>query len=133
MTLDQLPTSLKVSAPIPAFGGYIQGQKDFRRLVREDMENGKEIAFLDPKVPSLLFVSLVVRPKTMYVLQVTGSHQENDNDSTVWAAFSLFSLIIGRTNIFIAKHNCIDPNLLIRPFCDKMCIYCIIKQYVHVI
>ncbi|KAH3795032.1 hypothetical protein DPMN_148577 [Dreissena polymorpha] len=47
--LDALPTSLKLAAPLPIFGNYIQGQKDFRRLVQADMEDGKHIAFLDPK------------------------------------------------------------------------------------
>ncbi|WAR31493.1 KAD5-like protein [Mya arenaria] len=48
--MDRLPTSLKLAAPIPCFGGYIQGQKRFRQLVHEDMENGKHVAFLDPKI-----------------------------------------------------------------------------------
>lgn len=48
--LDKLPTSLKLNAPLPCFGNYIHGQKEFRRLVSEDIENGKDVAFLDPKV-----------------------------------------------------------------------------------
>ncbi|KAL4219692.1 hypothetical protein ACF0H5_022262 [Mactra antiquata] len=47
--LDRLPPSLKLNAPLPCFGPYIQGQKEFRKLVLEDMANGKQVAFLDPK------------------------------------------------------------------------------------
>ncbi|XP_060579458.1 uncharacterized protein LOC132736361 [Ruditapes philippinarum] len=47
--LDRLPSSVKLSAPLPCYGDYIQGQKEFRNLVLKDLEDGKPIAFLDPK------------------------------------------------------------------------------------
>jgi len=48
--MDRIPTSLKLNAPLPCFGNYIQGQKEFRSLVCDDIELGKDVAFLDPKV-----------------------------------------------------------------------------------
>jgi hypothetical protein len=57
--LDRLPSSVKLSAPLPCYGDYIQGQKEFRNLVLKDLEDGKPIAFLDPKVSDVLFFLFV--------------------------------------------------------------------------
>ena len=49
-TVDNLPTSLKLAAPLPCFGPYIEGQKIFRQLVRNDVEEGNHVVLLTPKV-----------------------------------------------------------------------------------
>lgn len=47
--MDTLPSSVKLGAPLPCFGAYIHGQKEFRDLVIKDLELGKHVAVLDPK------------------------------------------------------------------------------------
>ena len=49
-TVDAIPTSLKLAAPLPCFGTYIEGQKIFRQLVRKDVEEGHHVILLTPKV-----------------------------------------------------------------------------------
>ena len=49
-TVDAIPTSLKLAAPLPCFGHYIEGQKIFRQLVRKDVEEGHHVILLTPKV-----------------------------------------------------------------------------------
>ena len=49
-TVDILPTTLKLAAPLPCFGPYIEGQKIFRQLVKNDVDEGNHVVLLTPKV-----------------------------------------------------------------------------------
>ena len=55
-TVDNLPTTLKLSAPLPCFGPYIEGQMIFRQLVKNDVEEGNQVILLTPKVSILNFI-----------------------------------------------------------------------------
>ena len=58
--MDELPTILKLTAPLPCFGAYIQEQMKFRDLVLKDGEEGKDVAYLDSKVDVLVYCILGV-------------------------------------------------------------------------
>ncbi|KAH3887482.1 hypothetical protein DPMN_011499 [Dreissena polymorpha] len=47
--LDELPSSVKISAPVPCFGPYNHAQKELKDLVKHDTENGTIVAALEPK------------------------------------------------------------------------------------
>lgn len=45
-----LPTNLRVSSPLPASGSYTHVQKNLKEALLNDLDGGKQIVFLEPKV-----------------------------------------------------------------------------------
>ncbi|KAK3604384.1 hypothetical protein CHS0354_011870 [Potamilus streckersoni] len=48
--VSKLPTNFKIRAPLPCFSPYLEHQKELRSAIINDLEIGKEIVFLDPRI-----------------------------------------------------------------------------------